>query len=137
MKDSVGLRHIGKMKFNAEVNGHSITLDTAERFGGEDSGPRPKSLLLAAMAGCTAMDVVSILNKMKVVFFSFRIEIDGNITDEHPKHYDRIHISYFIAGKDIREDKVKKAINLSLGKYCGVAYTMNKCAEITWDLTVE
>jgi len=137
MKDSVELQHIGRMSFDVLVNGHHLLLDTSKDFGGNNAGPRPKSLLMAGLAGCTAMDVVSILNKMKIVFDDFRISIEGNITEEHPKHYDSMHIKYIIKGTGIPEDKVRHAIELSQDKYCGVSYSLKKALEVTWELVIE
>ncbi|HVN58451.1 MAG TPA: OsmC family protein [Bacteroidales bacterium] len=136
MKDTVALRHIGKMSFDVVVNGHHLLLDTAEEFGGNNGGPRPKSLLMAALAGCTAMDVVSILNKMKIQFEEFRISIEGNVTEEHPRHYDKMHIKYIVTGNNIPGDKVKHAIELSQDKYCGVSYTLKKALDVTWELVI-
>lgn len=137
MKDSVSIQHRGNMSFDAKVNGHNIILDSTREFGGNNAGPRPKSLLLAALAGCTGMDVVSILQKMKVKFEDLRIVVEGNITDEHPKHFDHIHIMYIVKGKDIPVEKVKTAINLSQDKYCGVSYSLKKAMNITWELVTE
>jgi len=137
MKDTVALQHNGNMLFDVLVNGHHLILDTSKEFGGNDEGPRPKSLLLAALAGCTAMDVVSILNKMKIAFNDFRITVDGNITDEHPKHYNTMHIKYFIKGTNIPEEKVRHAISLSQDKYCGVSYTFKRALEVSWELIIE
>jgi putative redox protein len=137
MKDSVTLRHNGNMSFDADVNGHKLVLDSSKEFGGDDKGPRPKSLLLAALAGCTGMDVVSILKKMHIGFDDFRITVEGSITEEHPRHFDHMHIKYTIKGKEIPGEKVKRAINLSQDKYCSVSYSLRKAMEITWELVIE
>jgi putative redox protein len=124
------------MSFDVNVNGHNLILDSSREFGGNNEGPRPKSLLLVALAGCTAMDVVSILKKMKIGFDDFRIEIEGNVTEEHPKHFDHMHIKYILKGKNIPGEKVKTAINLSQDKYCGVSYSLRKAMEITWEVAI-
>jgi putative redox protein len=125
------------MLFNVTVNGHDITLDSSAEFGGNNEGPRPKSLLLASLAGCTGMDVVSLLKKMRVEFEDFRVVVEGNVTEEHPKHFDKMHIKYIIRGKDIPADKVNKAIELSQEKYCGVSYTFKQSLELTHELIIE
>jgi putative redox protein len=137
MKDSVSIQHRGNMSFDVKINGHNLILDSGHDFGGNNEGPRPKSLLLASLAGCTGMDVVSILGKMKVDFDNFKIVVEGNITDKHPKHFDSMHIKYIINGKDLPEDKIKTAINLSQDKYCGVSYSLRKAMDITWELILE
>jgi putative redox protein len=137
MKDTVTLQHSENMSFDVQVNGHKIVLDASKEFGGSNRGPRPKSLMLVALAGCTGMDVVSILNKMKVKFDDLKVVVDGNITDEHPKHFDSMHIKYILKGKGISEGKVKTAINLSQEKYCGVSYSLKKAMELTWELIIE
>ena len=136
MKDSVSVQHRGNMSFDVNVNGHDLILDSSREFGGNNEGPRPKSLLMVALAGCTAMDVVSILKKMKIDFDDFRIEIEGNITEEHPKHFDHMHIKYILKGKNIPEEKIRTAINLSQDKYCGVSYSLRKAMEITWEVAI-
>lgn len=136
MKDSVSVQHRGNMSFDVNVNGHDLILDSSREFGGNNEGPRPKSLLMVALAGCTAMDVVSILKKMKIGFDDFMIEIEGNITEEHPKHFDHMHIKYILKGKNIPEEKIRTAINLSQDKYCGVSYSLRKAMEITWEVAI-
>ncbi len=137
MKDSVTLQHRENMSFDVSVNGHKMVLDSSREFGGNNAGPRPKSLLMVSLAGCTGMDVVSILDKMRVSFEDFRVNVEGNITEEHPKHFDSMHIKYIIKGKNIPEDKVRSAIELSQEKYCGVSYSFKKVMELTWELVIE
>ena len=80
MKDSVSIEFRNNMSFDVSVNGHKILIDTVPEFGGNDQGPRPKSLLMVCLAGCTGMDVVSLLRKMKIEVDDLRIVVDGNIT---------------------------------------------------------
>jgi putative redox protein len=137
MKDSVSIELIKNMSFKVDVNGHKIVIDTANEFGGNNIGPRPKSLMLAALGGCTGMDLASILRKMKINFDKLKIEVEGNITEEHPKHFDHMHIKYIVKGKNIPVDKVNSAIELSLEKYCGVSYSYKKSMKITHELIIE
>ena len=109
------------MAFTANINGHSLRMDTTADDGGADSGPSPKRLMLASFAGCTGIDIVSILNKMKVVFCHFSMDIEANLTDEHPKIYNRIKLTYKIKVEPGDQNKVEKAVSLSLDKYCGVS----------------
>jgi putative redox protein len=137
MKDNVSIRLKENMSFEVNVGGHIMILDTSPEFGGNNGGPRPKSLMLVALAGCTGMDVVSLLRKMKIAFDDLKINVEGNVTDEHPKHFDHMHIIYRIKGPEIPLDKVNKIIDLSLEKYCGVTYSYSKSMKITHELVVE
>jgi len=137
MKDSVNIQYRSDMSFNAEVNGHKMIIDSSEEYGGNNEGPRPKSLMLLALAGCTGMDVVLMMNKMKIRFDSFRINVEGNVTEEHPKHFNHMHITYIIKGNDIPADKVNMAISLSQEKYCGVSYSYRLAMKLTHELIIE
>jgi putative redox protein len=86
-QETVIANWLGNMAFEAEVNGHTLVLDAIPEVGGENRGPRPKPLMLAALAGCTAMDVISILKKMRVPVEKFNVRAQGDLTDEHPKHF--------------------------------------------------
>ncbi len=124
----------GKMSFESAVGNHKITMDTSPDHGGEDSGPGPKSLILTALAGCTGMDIVSLLNKMQVPFDSFNILTEGITADEHPKRYTAIRVVYQLTGAAILSEKVEKAILLSIEKYCGVAATLKKAVHLTFEM---
>jgi putative redox protein len=136
MKDSVTVDYRQNMAFEATVNGLSLMIDSSKEAGGNNEGPRPKSLMMVALGGCTGMDVVSILRKMRVEFDSFSVRVEGNITEEHPKHFDHMHVVYTIKGKNIPADKVQQAINLSQEKYCGVNYSYKMAMKITHDLVI-
>jgi putative redox protein len=125
-----------KMSFQANIDGHDMTLDASPKGGGEDTGPRPKSLLLGGLAGCTGMDVVSLLNKMRVPFSDFKIKVNGDVTDDHPRIFKKIHILYILTGKDIDKEKVEKAVQLSQEKYCGVSAMLRCMTEITFEIQV-
>jgi putative redox protein len=137
MKDSAIIQYKKNMSFNVEVSGHKMIIDSTEEFGGNNEGPKPKSLLLVALAGCTGMDVVSMLKKMRIDFEDFRINVDGNVTDAHPRHFDHMHITYFVKGNNIPVDKVEMAIKLSQEKYCGVSYSFRFAMKLTHELIVE
>lgn len=125
------------MAFETSVNGHRLVVDADESVGGSNRGPRPKPLLLVALAGCTAMDVVSILEKMRVKPDGFSVEVDGELTDEHPKVYKSLHVTYRFNGKDLPIDKLEKAINLSQEKYCGVSAMLSKASALSFAIVVE
>jgi putative redox protein len=88
------------------------------------------------LAGCTGMDVVSLLKKMRVEFDEFKIRVAADLTEEHPKYYSKIHLTYEFKGDNIDKTKVEKAINLSQDKYCGVSFMLKKASEITFDIKI-
>lgn len=137
MTEKVQLDWRDGMAFEAEVNGHKILVDTVESVGGRNLGPRPKPLLLASLAGCTAMDVISILEKMRVKVDAFHIEVVAEQTEEHPKVYSQIKILYKFKGKDLPMDKLQKAVNLSQERYCGVSAMLRKASELSFEIIVE
>ena len=118
------------LTFASEVNGFNITLDTTTENGGNESGPRPKPLLLAALGGCSGMDVVSILKKMKYDNFTYTIDIEADSTTQHPMYYHTIRMKHILSGSDLVIDKVIKAVVLSREQYCGVYAMLSKAADI-------
>lgn len=137
MDNKINVAWTGDMSFEAEVNDFKIKLDADEKVGGKNSGPRPKPLTLVSLGGCTGMDVISILAKMRVVPEYFNIEVTGELTDEHPKHYHKIHVVYTFRGKDLPLVKLEKAISLSQERYCGVNEMLRKSSKITHDIVIE
>lgn len=134
--ERVKVNWIENMAFEAEVNGHKIILDAAEAVGGENRGPRPKPLMLVALAGCTGMDVVSILKKMRVEVEAFDVVVEGDLTEEHPKQFNQMRVIYEFKGKDLPMDKLEKAINLSEERYCGVSAMYRKAIGITTEIRI-
>lgn len=132
MKHKIDCKWLNNMAFEANVGEHKIIIDADEAVGGENRGPRPKMLTLASLAGCTGMDVISILKKMQVNVEYFNIEVEGELTEEHPKYYKAIHLTYQFKGNNIDPEKVEKAINLSQEKYCGVNALLRKGADISY-----
>jgi putative redox protein len=124
------------MLFDSNVSGHSVMMDSTPAGGGEDKGSRPKELMLAALAGCSGMDVVSILKKMRVEFTGLNIRIEANVTAEHPKHYDRMHVIYEFTGNGLPMDQLTKAVELSQNRYCGVAFVYKKAMEMTYEIQI-
>jgi putative redox protein len=134
MKDAINVRWTEDMAFEATVNEHRIVLDASPEVGGRNLGPRPKPLLMVSLAGCTGMDVISILKKMKVTLTGFNVKVVGDLTDDHPKQYTALKLLYEFTGHDLPLDKIKHAIELSMQKYCGVSATLRKSLEITYDI---
>jgi putative redox protein len=135
-KEFVNTRWLSNMAFEADVDGHKIVIDADPHVGGENRGPRPKPFMLAALGGCTAMDVISILKKMRVDVESFNVKVEGDLTEEFPKHFFKMHVIYEFTGKDLPMDKLKKAIELSEERYCGVSAVYKKTMEITSEIKV-
>ncbi len=135
-KHEINVHWSGNMAFEAEVNGHRFMLDAAEAVGGENRGPRPKPLMLTALAGCTGMDVISILKKMRVDVEDFNVKVEGDLTDEHPKQYSKMNVIYEFKGQDLPLEKLKKAVSLSEERYCGVSALYKKAIEITSEIKI-
>ncbi len=135
-KSTVDLEWDDKLSFSTVLDGHRISIDAAAESGGEDKGPRPKQLMLVALAGCTGMDVVSILKKMRVELDGFNVTVEGELTDEHPRYYRSMHVIYRFSGADLPEDKLQKAVSLSEERYCGVSALYKKAIEVTTEIRI-
>ncbi len=122
------------MAFTTELNGHNILIDLDAADNGNNEGPRPKALMLVSLAGCTGVDVVMILNKMRVEFSGFSIEVNGELTDSEPKIYHTVKIIYRIKVKKENESKVEKAVDLSQNKYCGVSAMFKAFAKLETEI---
>jgi putative redox protein len=135
-KETINVQWTDNMAFRSEVNGHEIKIDAVPEVGGNNTGPRPKPLMLLALGGCTGMDVISILKKMRVSPDSFNIKIESEQTEEHPKHYFKITIIYEFEGSDLPIDKLKRAVELSEERYCGVSYIYKQAIEMKAEIWV-
>jgi putative redox protein len=111
--------------------GHSLLIDTSEEHGGKDAGYRPKALMLSSLAGCSGLDVVSLLEKMRVTVADFKIVVTGELTEEHPKFYNKVLVGYHFYGSELHEEKINKAVDLSVEKYCGVMEMFRQFATVT------
>lgn len=131
----VTTRWAGKMAFDSTIGQHVVRVDTKPEAG-DDTGPGPKSLLLVALTGCTGIDLAALLPKMRVEFDTLEIEASAPLTEEHPRVYTEIKLVYRISGKNISEEKVRRAIELSQDKYCGVTAMLKAHCPISWSLEV-
>ena len=123
---------VENMQFIATADsGHAVVMDGPPNVGGNNTGSKPSELLLMAFGGCSGMDVISILRKKKQDVTGFEMNVSGDTAESHPKSFKKMHIEYVITGRNLSEDAVKRAINLSLDKYCLVGSTIGKSAEIT------
>lgn len=127
----------GGMAFSGETeSGHKVLMDADAESGGANTGPRPTEVLLNAAAVCTGMDIVMILEKMRLTIDGFFIEIEGMRAENHPRRFTEITITYHING-DLPEDKVVRAIKLSRDTYCTVVHSLNAAIQYKYVLNGE
>lgn len=136
MINEIDLNWNNNLSFVANVDGHKLILDSSDEAGGENKGPRPKSLMLVALGGCTGMDVISILKKMHVDIKSLNVKVIGHARDEHPKKYIDMKIIYKCFGNNLEKDKIEKAVNLSLDKYCSVMAAYKETIKIEHEIEI-
>ncbi|CAM1359478.1 putative redox protein [Tenacibaculum sediminilitoris] len=120
------------MQFESDnPSGHTVVIDTSEEHGGNNTGLRPKTMMLSSLAGCSGLDIVPMLEKMRVKIDDFKIVVTGELTEEHPKYYHKVLVDYHFYGNDLDEKKINKAVDLSIEKYCGVMEMFRKFADVT------
>lgn len=134
MAHEIDVQWMGKMQFNALVNGHTIVMDGPEKVGGEDNGPIPKPFVLTALAGCTGMDVAAILRKAQKEVNDFEMKVTGEISKTVPIQYTSIHIIYNFKGEDEYKEAALKAVTDSQEKYCGVSSMLKKALPVSWEV---
>jgi putative redox protein len=119
------------MRFDAGAgSGHHVLLDAAEHSGGQNAGFRPMEMLLVGLAGCTGMDVISILRKKRQRVTGFEVRVQGARAETHPMVFEDITIEYIITGYDVQPEAVERSIELSMTRYCGASATLGKAARI-------
>ncbi len=111
-------------------SGHSVLIESGTEHGGNEIGLRPKAMMLSSLAGCTGLDIVSLLKKMRAEVDDFKLVVNGELTDEHPKYYHSVTVEYHFYGRDLKEDKINKAVDLSIEKYCGVMEMFRQFSEL-------
>lgn len=134
MADKVTVAWKGNMLFesdNPREGNHIVLMDANKENGGNNDGLGPKAMMLSSLAGCSGLDVVSVLKKMKAEVDDFKMEVHGELTDEHPKYYHKVSLDYHFYGSDLNESKIKKAVDLSIEKYCGVMEMFRQFADVT------
>lgn len=127
----------GNMAFEMDLDGHRLVTDASEEDGGNNLGYRPKKLLLAGLIGCTGIDVASMLKKMRIDLAGMSITAEAESSEEHPKVYTRIHLTYRFKGKNLPKEKLERAVTLSQEKYCGVSAMLQKVAPVTYEILIE
>ncbi|MBI1288729.1 MAG: OsmC family peroxiredoxin [Flavobacteriales bacterium] len=119
-------------------DGNTIQMDGSPAIGGENLGARPMQVLLMSLAGCTSIDVISILKKMKQEVADYHVEVDAEReADVVPSLFTNIHIKYILKGNNLEESKVRRAIELSADKYCSVSKILEPTAKITWSYEIK
>ncbi|MCF1190449.1 OsmC family protein [Mangrovimonas sp. AS39] len=111
-------------------SGNTFFIEASPEHGGQSEGLRPKALMLSSLAGCSGLDVVSLLKKMRVEYTKFKIDVHGELTEEHPKYYNKVLVEYHFHGSELDEKKIKKAVDLSVERYCGVMEMFRQFAEV-------
>ena len=126
------------MQFDAYSSGQDepIHIESDAQFGGIGYGYQPKPLILVSLAGCTALDVASLMKKMRIDedVKDFNVEVDAHMTEEHPKYFDKVHVIYNFTGKNMNEEKLTKCVSLSESRYCGVYKMFRSFAEVTYEI---
>jgi putative redox protein len=137
MKHEATIRWAGRMTFIGRAgSNHVVPMDSGSEFGGDSSATKPVELLLLGLGGCTGMDIVPLLKKMRQDVTAVELNITAERSEEHPKPYTKIDIEYVVTGKDIDEDKVKRAVELSQEKYCSVSAMLRKSCPVNYTIRV-
>jgi putative redox protein len=134
MAHEIDVQWMGKMQFNALVNGHTIIMDAPEKVGGEDNGPIPKPFVLTALAGCTGMDIAAILRKADKNPADFSMKITGEISKKVPIEYIAIHLVYEFNGAEENKEAALNAVMDSQEKHCGVSSMLKKALPVSWEV---
>ena len=137
MKHEIKTQWKGNLLFNADSMGGSFNIDAAEEVGGTNNGLRPKALMLSSLAGCSGIDIASLLKKMRAEVEGMDIDVSAELTDEHPKYYNKVHVTYRFYGSDFKKDKIEKAVQLSVERYCGVMEMFRRFAEVSTEIVYE
>ncbi|NDC41951.1 MAG: OsmC family peroxiredoxin [Chitinophagia bacterium] len=125
---------MGKMQFNALVNGHTVVMDAPERVGGEDNGPIPKPFVLSALSGCTGMDVVALMRKAGKELTDLNLKVTGEISKQAPIEYVAIHVLYDMKGRPEDEADALAVVMQSQEKICGISHMLKKIMPVTWQV---
>lgn len=131
MSHKVTTTWLENMQFEStNPSGETMRIDAGPENGGDNKGLRPKALMLSALAGCSGLDVASLIKKMRIEVADFKIETEGLLTDEDPAVYHTVRVDYHFYGPNLDEAKLKKAVDLSVEKYCGVMHMFTQFAKV-------
>jgi putative redox protein len=132
VKQVRGITLAGKSDSN-----HWVMMDGGPTFGGSEAGSSPKELLLMALGGCTAMDVIPILKKKKTPIQDFQINLSATMQEEHPQVFTEVHVEYVFYGEGINKEDIERAIELSTTKYCAISAMLKQSVKITHSYKIE
>ncbi len=113
---------------------HWVVLDSDEKFGGSNAASRPMEMLLIALGSCTAMDVESLINKMRTPASDLRVEIRAERKADHPKVFTKIHLTFIFSGDNLNKANIAKAVRLSQEKYCSVTVMLSQAVDISYEI---
>ncbi|WP_462219182.1 OsmC family protein [Ferruginibacter sp.] len=133
-KHEIETQWMGKMQFNALIDGHTVVMDAPEKSGGEENGPIPKPFVLAALSGCTGMDIIALLRKLNITIGDLNIIVTGELSKKAPVQYITIHLKYIFKGDVAQKNAAVDAVNDSQEKYCGVSSMLKKALPVTWEI---
>jgi len=131
------IKYSGGMQFVGDSeSGHAIVMDADAGVGGRNTGMRPMELLLVGLGGCSGMDIISILKKKREKVTDLEINVNGKKAEDHPQKYTDIDIEFVVTGKGLSEEAVKRAVQLSMDKYCSVKATLEGTAKISYSFRI-
>ncbi len=133
-KHEIETQWMGKMQFNALIDGHTVIMDAPQKSGGEENGAIPKPLVLAALSGCTGMDIIALLKKLNITIDDLNIIVSGELSKQAPIQYLAIHLKYIFKGDVAQKNAAAGAVNDSQEKYCGVSSMLKKALLVTWEI---
>lgn len=132
------IKWLDHMSFVGEAgSGHSVVMDGPPEHNGRNLGPRPMEMILLGLGGCTAFDVVSILQKSRVAIDDCEIEIAAQRADEIPAVFTKIHLHYIVKGPKLQDKHVKRAVELTADKYCSVSMMLKNSVELSYDYEIQ
>ncbi len=131
VKNIVTTKWTQKSQFKTDnPSGEKLTMFDKSQDNGDVVGFAPKALMLSSLAGCSGLDVISLLEKMRAEVADFKIEVTAELTDEHPKFYNKVKVDYHFTDAELKPEKIQKAVNLSVTKYCGVMEMFRQFADL-------
>ena len=134
---TAGLLDLSGMTFQTRTpSGHALTLDASSELGGEGHGPSPTETLLVALAGCTGMDVISLLRKMRQNVTGYEVRVSGVQADDHPRIYTSVDVEHVVSGIQLEASKVDRAVKLSATRYCPVSATLGAVGTVRHHATI-
>ncbi len=130
----ISTKWLGNMALESNnPSGIPVRIDAGPDSGGDGNGYRPKALMLSSLAGCSGLDIASLIKKMKLDVDDFHIETIGFLTEEYPQYYNKVLVEYHFYGANLNESKLQRAVDLSIDKYCGVTEMFRGFAELEFN----